>query len=149
MMAGSCPRPSSGNAARRRSPTIRPGRSRSGSWTTPAFETTTGGTWRIAGCRDYWSKYEHPWHVSSTANQFDAIDAVELALADYEAMFGHPLADECETDTETGEILPVVTIVSDNGWPIPVLPVRGVHPQASRTGARPHPSEDAGTERVT
>jgi transposase InsO family protein len=21
------------------------------------FETTTGGTWRIAGCRDYWSKY--------------------------------------------------------------------------------------------
>src|SRR5690606_37727883 len=30
------------------------------------FETTTGGTWRIAGCRDYWSKYEHPWHVSPT-----------------------------------------------------------------------------------
>jgi putative transposase len=27
------------------------------------FETTTGGTWRIAGCRDYWSKYEHPFHV--------------------------------------------------------------------------------------
>lgn len=28
------------------------------------FETTTGGTWRIAGCRDYWNKYEYPWHVS-------------------------------------------------------------------------------------
>jgi hypothetical protein len=22
------------------------------------FETTSGGTWRLAGCRDYWSKYE-------------------------------------------------------------------------------------------
>ena len=48
------------------------------------FETTTGGTWRIAGCRDYWSKYEHPFHVSPTANQFDEIDAAELALADNE-----------------------------------------------------------------
>ena len=27
------------------------------------FETTTGGTWRLAGCRDYWSKYEQPFHV--------------------------------------------------------------------------------------
>ena len=27
------------------------------------FETTTGGTWRLAGCRDCWSKYEHPFHV--------------------------------------------------------------------------------------
>jgi transposase InsO family protein len=54
------------------------------------FETTSGGTWRIAGCRDYWSKYEHRWHVSPTANQHDAIDAVELALADYETLFGHP-----------------------------------------------------------
>src|SRR5690625_4976674 len=47
------------------------------------FETTAGGTWRIAGCRDYWSKYEYPWHISPTANQHDAIAAVELALADY------------------------------------------------------------------
>jgi putative transposase len=36
------------------------------------FETTTGGTWRLAGCRDYWSKYEHPFHISPTANQHDA-----------------------------------------------------------------------------
>ena len=81
------------------------------------FETTTGGTWRLAGCRDYWSKYEHPFHVSPTANQHDAIDAVELALADYQAMFGHRLVDECQVDTETGEVLPVVTIVTDNGGP--------------------------------
>ena len=81
------------------------------------FETTTGGTWRLAGCRDYWSKYEHPFHVSPTANQHDAIDAIELALADYEAMFGHPLSDLCDTDAETGQIKPVVTIVTDNGGP--------------------------------
>jgi len=55
--------------------------------------------------------------VSPTANQFDAIDAVELALDDYEQMFGHPLREECRVDVETGEILPVVTIVTDNGGP--------------------------------
>lgn len=81
------------------------------------FETTTGGTWRLAGCRDYWSKYEHRFHVSPTANQFDAIDAVELALADYEELFGHPMVDDCPVDPETGEFLPVVTIVTDNGGP--------------------------------
>ncbi len=81
------------------------------------FETTSGGTWRIAGCRDYWSKYEHPFHVSPTANQHDAIDAVELALAEYESLFGHPMVDDCEVDGETGEIKPVVTIVTDNGGP--------------------------------
>ena len=26
-------------------------------------ETTRGGTWRIAACRDYWSKYELGWHI--------------------------------------------------------------------------------------
>lgn len=81
------------------------------------FETTAGGTWRIAGCRDYWSKFEHRFHVSPTGNQHDAIDAIELALADYQAMFGHPLADECQIDPDTGQLLPVVTIVTDNGGP--------------------------------
>ena len=81
------------------------------------FETTTGGTWRIAGCRDWYSKLEHPFHVSPTANQYDAIAAIELALADYEVMFGHPLVDECEVDPDTGEVLPVLTIVTDNGGP--------------------------------
>jgi len=55
--------------------------------------------------------------VSPTANQFDAIDAVELALADYGATFGHPLVDDCEVDLDTGQIKPVVTIVTDNGGP--------------------------------
>ena len=42
------------------------------------FETTTGGR-RGCRCRDYWSKYELGWHVSPTANQHDAITAIELA----------------------------------------------------------------------
>jgi transposase InsO family protein len=81
------------------------------------FETTRGGIWRLAGCRDYWSTYEHRFHVSPTANQHDAIDAIELALAEYEAIFGHPLLESCPVDLETGEVLPVVTIVTDNGGP--------------------------------
>ena len=81
------------------------------------FETTSGGTWRLAGCRDYFSKYEHPFHVSATANQYDAIDAIELALADYATMLGHPMIESCPIDMETGELLPVVTIVTDNGGP--------------------------------
>lgn len=80
------------------------------------FETTTGGTWRLAGCRDYWSKYEHPWHTSPPANQHDAIAAVELALADYEATFGRPLIEACDVDAD-GNVISTVTLVTDNGGP--------------------------------
>ena len=31
------------------------------------FETRHGGTWRIGGVADYWSKLELGWHVSTTA----------------------------------------------------------------------------------
>ena len=55
--------------------------------------------------------------MSPTAKQFDAIDAVELALADYERLFGHPMVDDRPVDPETGERLPVVTIVTGNGGP--------------------------------
>lgn len=49
--------------------------------------------------------------------QHDAIAAVELALADYEAIFGHRLVEKCQVDPVTGNLLPVVTIVTDNGGP--------------------------------
>ena len=80
------------------------------------FETTRGGTWRIAACRDYWSKYEFGWHTSPTANQHDAIAAIELAIAEAERLLGKSLL-ELATDPETGEITPIVTIVTDNGGP--------------------------------
>ena len=46
------------------------------------FETTTGGAWRLAACRDYWSDYEFGWHLSPTENQHDAVAAIDLAVAE-------------------------------------------------------------------
>ena len=114
-------------------------------------ETTAGGTWRLAGCRDYWSKYEHPFHVSATANQFDAIDTVELALADYEAMFGHPMVEDCRVDSETEELLPVVTIVTDNGGPFRSLRFEAFiagHPELAHVRTRVNdPGQNGSRER--
>ena len=47
----------------------------------------------------------------------DAVTAVELALAEAEQLLGHPLIDDVNIDPDTGEIVPVVTIVTDNGGP--------------------------------
>jgi putative transposase len=30
------------------------------------YETTAGGIWRLAGCCDYYSKYEYGWHIGLT-----------------------------------------------------------------------------------
>ncbi|MFF7535174.1 hypothetical protein ACFZB2_39835 [Streptomyces bobili] len=73
------------------------------------------GTWRLAGCRDYWSKYELGWHVSPTANQHDAI-AVELAIKEAELLAGKPLAELAPRDAD-GTVKLLVTIVTDNGGP--------------------------------
>lgn len=81
------------------------------------YETTTGGTWRIAACRDYWSKYEFDAHVSPTANMHDAVEAIEKALAETERLLGHPLVDDAPVNPATGEIQPMLTIVTDNGGP--------------------------------
>lgn len=80
------------------------------------FETTTGGIWRLAGCRDHWSKYELGWHVSPTANQHDAITAIELALDEAARLAGRPLIDLAARDVD-GNVVPLVTVVTDNGGP--------------------------------
>jgi putative transposase len=87
------------------------------------YETATGGTWRFAGCADYWSKYEFGWHLALTANQHDAIAAVELALAEADRLASQTDPDapgrtllEQLTDLVTGEITPI-TLVTDNGGP--------------------------------
>lgn len=81
------------------------------------YETTAGGTWRIGQCRDYWSKHEFEEHLSPTANKCAAVAAVEKALAECEILLGHPLIDDAPVDPETGEIVPILTIVTDNGGP--------------------------------
>ena len=77
------------------------------------FQTRHGGTWRIGGATDYWSKLELGWHVSPTQNHRDAIEAVEVALAETERLLGRSLLDYV-TDHETGEVRPVA-VVTDNG----------------------------------
>ena len=77
------------------------------------FETRMGGTWRIGGIADYWSKLELGYHVATTQNHRDAIETVELALAETEQLLGRPLL-ELVTDHATGELRPVA-LVSDNG----------------------------------
>ena len=67
---------------------------------------------------DYWSKYEFGWHWSPTANQHDAIAAVELALAEAASMLPDGLALlEYLTDPATEEVVPI-TLVTDNGGPL-------------------------------
>jgi putative transposase len=48
------------------------------------FETLGGGTWRIAGCADYFAKHEFGWRISPTENHHDAIAAVEQAIDEVE-----------------------------------------------------------------
>jgi len=77
------------------------------------FVTRMGGTWRIGGIADYWSKLELGYHVATTANHRDAIETVELALAETERLLGRSLLDLI-TDRGTGELRPVA-LVTDNG----------------------------------
>jgi DNA-binding NarL/FixJ family response regulator len=91
-------------------------RTRSASSTSPTSKPPRAepGGWPAAG--DYWFKYELGWHVSPTANQHDAIAAVELALAKEEPLAGRPLQELASRDAD-GNILPLITIVTDNGGP--------------------------------
>ena len=79
------------------------------------FATTRGGTWRIAGLAEDWSTYAFGWHLAATANQHDAVAAVELAITETQTLAGAPLLPAV-TDKATGEIHPIV-LVTDNGGP--------------------------------
>jgi putative transposase len=77
------------------------------------YEATSGGTWRLAGVTDYFSKYEHGWHIAPTCTGADAIAALHLAITEAERLLGGPLF-EALTDPDTGE-LRRLKIVTDNG----------------------------------
>lgn len=77
------------------------------------YTTRMGGTWRIGAIADYWSKMELGYHVAPTQNHRDAIETVELALAQTKRLLGCSLLD-LVTDAETGELRPVA-LVTDNG----------------------------------
>ena len=96
-----------------------------------------GGIWRIGGIADYWSKLELGYHVATTQNHRDAIETVELALAETERLLGRSLLDAI-TDHETGETRPVA-LVTDNG---PCFKsARFAAFVDAHAGADPHPHE--------
>jgi hypothetical protein len=87
---------------------------RSGSRVFSEYETTTGGTWRLAGVTDYFSSCEHGWHIAPTCTGADAIEAVKIAIAEAERLGGKPLAQLLPVHPETGD--PVrIKLVTDNG----------------------------------
>lgn len=77
------------------------------------FQTTAGGTWRIAGVIDYAAKLCLACHANGTQTAKDAVTVIEAAIAEAEQLLGRALADDC-LDTESGELHRLV-IVSDNG----------------------------------
>jgi transposase InsO family protein len=77
------------------------------------YETTAGGIWRIAGVTDYFTKYEHGWHIAPTCTGADAIAAVQIAISEAEHLAGRPLA-QALTDPRTGQIVQI-KLVTDNG----------------------------------
>ena len=78
------------------------------------------GTWRIAGCADYFAKHEFGRRISPTQNRHDAIAAVEQAIAEVEILLGHSLLrDVTDADgrdvTDADGLVHPVKVVTDNG----------------------------------
>jgi len=79
------------------------------------YETATGGIWRLAGCCDYYSKYEYGWHIAPTCTGTDAIEAVRIAIAEAESLAGGiALLDQLPVDPDTGRPKRI-KLVTDNG----------------------------------
>ena len=77
------------------------------------FETTAGGTWRIAPVLDYATKLCIASPVVGQTAGRDAIEVLRLALEAAETLLDRPLLDDC-VDPATGELQHLV-IVTDNG----------------------------------
>jgi transposase InsO family protein len=77
------------------------------------YETSRGGTWRLAPVVDYATKLCLAAPVSGTSAARDAIAALRAAFEAAERLLGHTIAEDC-VDPETGELAPL-TIVTDNG----------------------------------
>jgi transposase InsO family protein len=102
-------------AAARRATFIEPPSRRNRVWQADftEYETTRGGTWRILVVVDYASKLCLAAAVTGTSAARDAIESLELALAEAERLLGNLLIDDCR-HPDNGELQPLV-IVTDNG----------------------------------
>lgn len=77
------------------------------------FETSRGGTWRIFIVVDYATKVCLVAAITGTSAARDAIESLQIAIAEAERLLGLELIADC-ADPTTGEIVPL-TIVTDNG----------------------------------
>jgi transposase InsO family protein len=77
------------------------------------FETSRGGTWRILPVVDYATKVCLAAPITGTSAARDAIESLEIALAEAGRLLGIPLIDDC-LDPASGVLEPV-TVVTDNG----------------------------------
>jgi putative transposase len=76
--------------------------------------------------------------VFPTADQHDAIAAVELARAEAEWLAGRPLRDLNARDVD-GSVLPLIAIVTDNGGPFRSFRFEAfiaTHPELRHVGTR-------------
>jgi putative transposase len=78
------------------------------------YETTTGGIWRLAGVTDYFTKYEHGWHIAPTCTGSDAIASLQVAIVEAERLGGKPLRELLPIDPDTGKAVRI-KVVTDNG----------------------------------
>jgi putative transposase len=103
------------NAQARKAVFVEPPRRRNRIWQMDFsdFETTAGGNWQICSVIDYVTKLDFVSQAGGTQTARDAVSALEAAMAEAEALLGHPLIQDC-TDPQTDEVHPLV-IVSDNG----------------------------------
>jgi len=105
------------------------------------------GGWPTAGTT--WSKYELGWRNSPTANQHDAISAIELALAEAGRLAGRPLLELAPRGPD-GTLLPLITILSttvERSAPSGLRPSSPLTPSSATS--RPYPRQVARAERVT
>lgn len=95
-------------AARRKQVFLEPPARRNRVWQVDftEFETTRHGTWRILVVVDYATKVCLAAAITGTSAARDAIESIEIAIAEVERLLGITLADDCAEP---------LTIVSDNG----------------------------------
>lgn len=101
-------------AARRKEVFLEPPTRRNRVWQIDftEFETSGHGTWRILVVVDYATKVCLAAAITGTSAARDAIESLEIAIAEAERLLGQPLADDCVD--AAGAPVPL-TIVSDNG----------------------------------
>lgn len=102
-------------AARRKEVFLEPPTRRNRVWQIDftEFETTGHGTWRILVVIDYATKVCLAAAITGTTAARDAIESLEVAIAEAGRLIGRPLADDC-VDPATGDLVQLA-IVSDNG----------------------------------